>query len=466
MDQEIARLDRQGTAVDFSERIIGGFPLGYEVTVKDVAVGFPDANAVYRFPEIVTRADLMDVTRLTTDLPPTFSLEFDPGAAAGTLPEDGGGYKVDFEAESAQIVLVDQTGGQRTVTATADSLLAVFGSALTESQVAVEFKDLNAESEIPGAIAPAQTTSKAEIGFVDYVIKTTAETGANLIIEGQVEDLRTAGSSSIRTAADFAALMDGESEGKVDLTVSTGKTVNRIHSGGTADQAGGTLTNSSGTSSSVIGMQDGALTLRGEARTTSIEIAPEGDTPFETATISLDMLDLIYNVPFAPSREMQPFDLKLALVGLGLDETLWGLVDPGETLDRAPAELLLDAEGTMRLTKPQSDVRPGEAPPVAFGNLSINKADLRALGAKAKASGDVEFLQPINLPQGAITVRLDQVPQVIEKLVASGVLTPDVLLFSSLMIQTYTTPDPETGELVAEVEMGPEGLKVNGQPLQ
>ncbi|MEM7237076.1 MAG: hypothetical protein AAF501_04545, partial [Pseudomonadota bacterium] len=195
-------------------------------------------------------------------------------------------------------------------------------------------------------------------------------------------------------------------------------------------------------------------------------LVTEADALVQEATVQIEMFDGIYQVPLSPSDEMRPFEVKFAMVDMTLDEALWSVLDPDGEIDRAPAQLLIDTVGTMRLTKPQSEMRTGEAPPVAFGNLSVNKLDLSILGAQATARGDVEFIQPINLPQGTMTLRLKNALEVMSRLVAAEVLTPDVLLFASLMAQNYLLEDPESGELVGEFEMGPGGITVNGQPLQ
>lgn len=467
MDQEILALDAAGTRVHFAGRDVGGFPFGYEVTLKDVEIAVPTAGSIYRLPTVVTRADLSDPDRLVTKLPETFSLDIIPTeemkvARAGLSDI----YTIDFETIAAEVVIDGLPNAARTVTTSADSLLIAYGGADTDAKFAVEFQNLAGTSNLPAGIDGGNAVSNSQIGLIDYVVSGEAETGAAITLEGQVEDVLITGNTSLRSAADFQALMNGDVSGQIATTFSFGKSLGRFNSAGTDEIPAGTLTTSSGTSSGAIDLIDGSILVRGEARNNAWNVVTEAEGPVQDTTVKIEMLDAIYQVPLAPSDEMKPFEIKFAMVDLTLDDALWNLLDPETTADRSPAEILVDLVGSMRLTKSQSELRPGEAPPVAFGNLSINRLDLSALGASAQARGDVEFIQPVNMPNGAVTLRLKNVMKAMGDLVEVGILTPDILLVASLMAQNYLREDAETGELIGDFEMGPAGITVNGQPLQ
>ncbi|MEM7177649.1 MAG: DUF2125 domain-containing protein, partial [Pseudomonadota bacterium] len=414
-----------------------------------------------------TSAELPDFDRLTTTLPKEFKLEFlpleNPDDPSGALPEP---VEVTFETINAEVVVDGLPGTTRTVLSTADSLLAVFSDAPANAHVAVEFQGLDSTASMPLQIGGQPVTSTGTIDLLDFVVKNTAETGAAVTIEGQIDDIVMTGSSDLRTAEEVQAMIDGTLSGEVSGTLTSGRSVTHMASAGTPETAGGDLRITGGTSSSSFSLADGSLVLNAAHRDSAWEMASQGDGPLKNAKLSADLFEVIYHVPFAPSEEMKPFETKLAIIGLTLDADLWEALDKEKTLDRAPAELLFDANGTMRLTKPQSEVRPGEAPPVAFGTLSINRADAAVLGAYVKASGDIEFIQPINLPNGAVTVRASGVIEAMTSLVEAGILTPDILLIASLMAQNYLQVDPATNEMVGRIEMGAGGITINGLPLQ
>lgn len=467
MDREIKALAQMGTEVEYQERIIGGFPFGYSVTLKEVIVEIPSAQSTYFLPKIVTSADISDLDRLTTVLPDKIKLEVlppeDPTDRDGELPDP---VNIDFETINAQVVVDGLPSSRRSVITTADSLLLVFSDADTGSHIAVEFQGLESTAKLPLQIGGQPVTSTGTIDLLDFVVKGVAETGAAVTVEGQIDNITMAGSSDLRSADDFEAMMDGTLSGKISGAFTSGKSVTHMASAGTAETTGGDLRITGGTSSTNFSLEDGSLVLNAEHRNSSWEMESQGEGPLTNAKLNADLFEVIYQVPFAPSEEMKPFETKLAIIGLTLDEALWDALDKEKTLERSPAELLFDANGTMRLTKPQSEVRSGEAPPVAFGTLSINRADAAALGAYVKATGDIEFIQPINLPNGAVTVRAKGVIEAMTSLVDTGVLTPDILLITSLMAQNYLRVDPATNEMIGQVEMGVGGITINGKPLQ
>ncbi|MBY8976566.1 DUF2125 domain-containing protein [Rhodobacteraceae bacterium NNCM2] len=467
MDVEIKALAASGTIVDFKERIIGGFPFGYSVTLKEVTAEVPAAQSIYFLPKVVSSADITDTDRLTTVLPEKFSMEVLTTAemleANPDLPES---FKIDFETRNAEVVADGLPDAKRTLTGEAESLLMVFSDQATASHVAIEFQGLATNTVLPAWIEGRAVDTTGAIGLVDYVIKGVAETGAAITIEGQVEDVTMSGTSSLRSAEDLEAMLNGNGTGELSSTFTTGKAITHFSSQGTEETPPGDLKMTTGTSSGHFRLIDGSAEVRAESRNLNVEMVAEDAGPFRETSLRIDVLDAIYQVPFAPSQEMKPFDVKFGMTGLALDDKLWDALDSAGTLDRSPAEFILDAEGTMRLTKPQAETRPGEAPPVAFGNLSINQMRMSALGAYATAEGDIEFLQPVNLPNGTVTLRTRNLVEAMSALVDTGVLTPDILLVASLMVQNYLRPDDATGEMVGEIEMGTGGITINGQPLQ
>ncbi|MEM7669163.1 MAG: DUF2125 domain-containing protein [Pseudomonadota bacterium] len=467
MDAEIRALDTAGTRISFAGRDVSGFPFGYTVMLQDVVAHLPDSGSTFRLPEVTSSADLSDPDRLVTRIPETFELEIVPTDAMKQAdPALADQYLVEFETIAAELVVNGRPDTQRQIELTAESLLGVHTDASLGTSVAIELQDVASTSELPARIDAGTTVTTGRIGFVDYVVRGAAESGTPVTIEGQTEDIRFSGTSTVQTAADIQALFEGTLQGRVEATFGVGSSISRFVAEGSEDSPGGSLETRSGTSSGTVALDDGSVVLRGESRNNSWHLVTEADALVQEATVQIEMFDGIYQVPLSPSDAMRPFEVKFAMIDMTLDEALWSVLDPDGEIDRAPAQLLIDTVGTMRLTKPQSEMRTGEAPPVAFGNLSVNKLDLSILGAQATARGDVEFIQPINLPQGTMTLRLKNALEVMSRLVAAEVLTPDVLLFASLMAQNYLLEDPESGELVGEFEMGPGGITVNGQPLQ
>ena len=465
MDAEIANLAARGDEISYSDREVSGFPFSYEMTLTDVEAKISDGTWVWRFPTLTSRAGADAPDRLVTILPAKFSAELRTTEAmrdnSPNLPEV---LVFDVESENTVVTLSGLPGFNRELELSSDSLLAVHSQEAAAQHFAIELAELQTNAVLP-ADPSLEASSSGSLALIDFVFSTSGDDGRQITYESQVEDIRLTGTSNLRSMPEIEAMLRGEGAHRLSANYSLGRAISRFASTGGIEQ-GGSVTMTSGTASVIMSLDEGEIELRAESQANRIEITPEDESVAIRGGIDLDTLDAIYKVPFAPSSEMKNFDLKLAMIGLKPDAEVWDKVDAEKRLDRSPAEMTLDFEGTMRLTKSQKDVRPGEAPPVEFGNLSVKRVDLKALGANASARGDIEFLQPINAPVGTVTLRLNKVIDAMSKLVEAKVLTPDILLMGSVMAQTYLIEGDDPGELVAEIEMGPDGYKVNGQPLQ
>ncbi|MEM9043957.1 MAG: DUF2125 domain-containing protein [Pseudomonadota bacterium] len=466
LDAEIASLKSLGTEITFSERAIGGFPFAYEVTARDVVIVEAEGQRTYSLPEITARTELSETERLVINLPETFTLEVTPNEAArAAQPELLEQYLVEFETIAAQVTTTGLPGAGRLVETEAESFLAVYGDASTETSMAVELAGFTSRIEHPPQINDAPVTLAADIGLIDYVARGTADTGAAITFEGSVNGAQISGSSMSRSIGELQAVLTGGLTKGFDLTVRSSSNVSRVHTAGSPNTPAGSFTSSGGASAALISMQDGILDLKGDARATSMELVSDSEGSFKGGKVDIEIVDFAYSVPIAPTPDMQPFLMKLAMVDIEMDDKIWSSLDPNDALDRGPAALVLDAEGTMRATKLSTEVQPGEAPPFEVGNVSLKDLNLSMLGMKAKAEGDVEVLQPLNLPVGSVDVTLNNVDEVLEALSASGVLPAQNMLIAQLMLNNYTLPGAEEGERTAKVVMNPEGFFVNGQPL-
>ena len=463
MDAELAHLAQAGDKVRFATREVGGFPFGYEVTLTDVEVDTGQDLISIRMPSTISRADLSAPDRLVTALPSAFTVTFRPTeemrAANTVLAEE---MLFEVETVAGEIIAAGLPGFNRSLDVVAESLLIVHSQEERNTHLAVEFADMAWETVLPAEPAAGDVRSSGQIGFLDYVFTGRGDADQLVTVESQSNDIQFTGAYDRGAQGQQGTLEELISS----MNYLAGETVTRFATESASEgQPGGAVTLTSGTASATLALNAGQLEVRGETRGNRWELLPDdADLPYRGA-VDIDIIDMIYRAPFAPSEDMQPFDLKFAMAGFQPEQSVWSIFDAEERLDRSPAEMTVDFEGTMRLTKAQSQLRPGEAPPLEFGNLVVNRIDLSALGATAKAKGNVEFLQPINVPMGRITLRLNQVVEVMTKMVEAQILTPDVLLMGSIISQTYLTEDPESGELIAEIEMGPEGVTVNGKPI-
>lgn len=234
------------------------------------------------------------------------------------------------------------------------------------------------------------------------------------------------------------------------------------------EQQGGTLIFKAGSTAGTFSFADNMVEIATSGRANTVTLIPEAaGKPADKLSFgaALRSVEAIYQAPIAPSEAMTPFTLRFALDEVVPDAALWARLDAAEALPRDPARLIVDIEGTGRISKSMADLRPGEALPLEFGNVLVRALDLSAMGASLTTRGEVEFLQPLNLPVGSITVTLTNIMELIRTLSEAGLLGPGISASAAALVAFYTEPGAAPGERVAEIAMTLDGIAINGTPI-
>lgn len=466
--QEISLLAEAGTEVRHGALEIGGFPFGYRVTLHDVTLRAAASGGVYHLPEITAEVSVADMDRLVIRMPETFRVDLPVPAGAGVLPFETPEVLV-FDIEAADLVVVTDglPGRGQEIAVTAQSLLVVTGGGDQRLSLAVEMNGIDSRAVLPMAASGIAATSSATIERLDYVYVAIAPSGATITFEGLADKLVLTGRSTIRDRAGLMALLAGGG-GAMSFTYQTGASTAAIRKVQGAGQAGRTVVFAAGSTAGTLAVADSMVEIAASSRANTVALNLEGsggEADKAGFGAALRSVEAIYQAPIAPSDAMAPFTLRLVLDEVEPDEALWDLIDAGEILPRDPTRLVADLEGSGRITKSLADMRPGEAMPVAFGNISVRALDLSMLGAGVATRGEVEFLQPINLPLGSLTVTMEKVVQTAAKLAKAGWLTPEQLQAAALLAATYARPGDAPSVLISDIAMSVEGITVNGIPV-
>ncbi len=464
IDAEILLLAAQGVAFSHGGREIGGFPFGYNVSHRDVTLRYKANGSIIRLPEITAEVTADDIDRLVIRLPAKFSMEMPyPATPDAATPAK----TVVFDIEASDLVMVASgwSGPDRESSITAKSLLIATGNADQPPTVAIEITGIDSKFRNTGTTV----TSATRLARFDYAYAGFAPSGAPFTFEGLIDKLVLTG--RIDTGRIEAGTNLASGSGAADMTYQTGasKAAIRAVSGEPVPQ-GGTLVFSAGSSAGTATLGEGIVEIATSSRASTIMLLPEPmpETVPETAGAkgfgaSLRSIEALYKAPVAPSDAMAPFSLRFALDEVVPDVVLWGLLDAKDALPHDPARLVADIEGTGRITKDMAALLPGEAMPLEFGNILVNALDLNAMGAIVTTRGELEFLQPINLPLGNLTVKLTGLMKLIEKLADGGMVNPQVLQTAAVLAAIYSTPvGAEPDDRVSEIEMTMGGIAVNG----
>jgi hypothetical protein len=305
------------------------------------------------------------------------------------------------------------------------------------------------------------------IDRLDYAYTSTTPDGVSAIIEGSIDNLRLTGNSSFRDQAGLMALLAG-GPGSYNFAYQTGASQGAIRALEGTDQRSGALTFTAGSTAGTFAIADGLIEIATTSRANRVNLSAATGPATPPKTVGgakLRSVEMSFSGPFAPSETMSPITLRFALDEIAADDAFWQLIDAAGKLPRDPARLVIDVEATGRITRDMSNLRPGEAPPIEIGNVSILSADIAALGASIVTRGDVEFLQPVYLPVGTITVTLTNAMQLLGSLADAGLIDPTSVQTATLMTMGFTAPGAAPGERVAEIAMTLDGITVNGQPV-
>ena len=100
--------------------------------------------------------------------------------------------------------------------------------------------------------------------------------------------------------------------------------------------------------------------------------------------------------------------------------------------------------------------------PLVLSNISVNTMDLSALGGRVRASGDVEVLQPINLPLGALEIRMSNPNAVMDALKQAGLIDEPTWTAGTAMLRVYARPGEGEDNWETDVTFENDGITVNG----
>lgn len=198
------------------------------------------------------------------------------------------------------------------------------------------------------------------------------------------------------------------------------------------------------------------------------------DLPFPVSA-TLSEIDTGFRMPLLKADADQPFKGNLALRGLSLSDTVWGMFDPDGTLARDPATLVVDLGGKMTVNADLLSPEIGKmtTSPTDLKSLDITDLRLSALGADLTGNGALAFDNStrdasmlMSMPKGGIDLKLVGANALLDKLVTIGLLPQDQATFGRMMLGLYAKPAGDD-VLSSHVAFKDDGdILVNGQPVQ
>jgi hypothetical protein len=181
-------------------------------------------------------------------------------------------------------------------------------------------------------------------------------------------------------------------------------------------------------------------------------------------------------MPVTKSDSPQDFRFLTKLVDFTVSEDVWGLFDPAGSLSREPASVIVDLKGTGFWTQDIMDPEAqmdGMEPPGELHSLDLTQVLAKGAGAEVSAAGGLTFdntdlatFGGMPRPDGKITVNIKGVNQLVDNLIALGILSEDDAMGFRMGLGMFARPGTGPDELVSEVEFKDGGLFANGMQLQ
>jgi hypothetical protein len=200
------------------------------------------------------------------------------------------------------------------------------------------------------------------------------------------------------------------------------------------------------------------------------------EIPFPQVEVAFAESGFNVLMPVTKSDSPQDFSFLTKVVDFTVSEDVWGLFDPAGSLSREPATVIVDLKGTGFWTQDIMDPEvqmEGVEPPGELHSLDLTQVLAKAAGAEVSATGGLTFdnsdLQTFGgmpRPDGKITVGIRGVNQLVDNLIALGILTEDDAMGFRVGLAMFARPGAGPDELTSEIEFKDGGLFANGQQLQ
>lgn len=200
-----------------------------------------------------------------------------------------------------------------------------------------------------------------------------------------------------------------------------------------------------------------------------VETAPDSmGIPFK---LTSGPMEFYFLTPVMAPTAPADFAVLIKLNQLTLNNEAWAMFDPTASLKRDAADLVIDLTGKVQMdlialmAAEESDTIP---PTPLLDSVNINEISAKVAGAALLATGAFTFDNTTEtpMPLGEANVTITGANQLIDGLVANGLLAEEDVMGMRTMMGMFMVPGTNPDELTSKIE-AKEGFEilVNGQPL-
>ncbi|MEM7057824.1 MAG: DUF2125 domain-containing protein [Pseudomonadota bacterium] len=455
---QAALMNDRGITLNWSDQQTTGFPSGYNVQMTDVSLTNRENGVLLQLGDIDFSVDASNPDRYVVDLSPEIDvtiptraelLILDPDLpkavqikiASKDLTVAGEGMDpltrtIDVAAKGLSVT-VDQDDFAWKVRSAADDL-NVSLKARPQGQLLV-FNAGRHLTTFENAADPTQPLVK-----LDYL-------GPSMTLEG-----------SAHTLDDFLAQWNSQAADLLSGTfLGAGQEIVISVIDPAVSAEAQVLTYTAGASSGLFGVSGGEASYQAEDREVDLQVYLPGipQAGLRTLRSRAEAYQRTLTVPVAAETPKNSA-LRLGLVSVEPDDALWQAIDPGKKLNRQASNLIADLQGTVKYVQPVAG-----GLPVEFSNVTVQELQLDTLGASAKVAGDVEIIQPINLPYGEFKVDMQGAQALITALSQADLINFQLRQMAEAVLEVYAKKGEGEDTWTTDIVMDHEGTKINGLKL-
>lgn len=456
---EAAKADAlaRGWALTVGGQTAEGFPVTNAVHLTDVAL-VSTGGLLIKAAKVIVAEDPTAKGALAIRLPGKIDMAVPIGQ---TMRHDNpilpAQIAVAITSEDMLLRIGAGETGDLTAILTATMLRAALDQADFPVKMSLDTGDLSFDTE------PSDKGRRIRLKAARFALDLRdTSSNATSVLDSRYTGLSIGATVRAKSVDEFIAGLQTLSEGVLDGAFQSASqviTVSMLQPGAPAGRPSH-LTWKAGPQTGLFQVDKGILGYSAEDR----DISAVLDLPTAEGTNTLKATALFYQrqfeIPFVSTGlTPRPGSLRIAFEDVSPAKETWAIFDPEAQLDRAPADLVFDSTATLRIDKG------GQGLPVEFSNISLSLFRLAALGGVVEAKGDIEVLQPINLPLGEIKVDIAGADALISKLGLAGILSDEMARSADAILKVYARPDTDADRHETDVAFTTDGMLINGRTL-
>lgn len=217
---------------------------------------------------------------------------------------------------------------------------------------------------------------------------------------------------------------------------------------------------------------DGGIAYGGTTNDVTMSIG--GSTiPLPPLTFKMAQSGGTFAIPVVPGEDPQAFALAFSMIGLEIDDMLWGMVDPMGQIPRDPINLVVDTSGNLTILEDFTapEYAEGDVPsmPGTIEDLNINALQLSIAGAELTGDGALTFDNSMGMPMpaGIVNLALTGGNGLLDTLVGMGLVPEEQATGVRMMLGLFARPGAGEDTLESTIEMKEDGsVLANGQRIR